>query len=365
MIKVGGNNKFSQIGESKNNKIVEDGSCIPYPIKLDINISELLSFSTYSNHTVWITQDFIGHALGDNREAKISGTITLEIQDHEKEFYLADSQGLPISILSAVCGNFYTLYLVTRQDGKHLGFVHRAQNEGIPLFVNLNGRQPIAIFGGWETAAAILENGEIVVITETVFDSPLKPVETHRLPKGEKAISVACCSKSIIALTKSGRVFIATLTWDNVLSHFKEIPELRSQNVVDISGTYKHFLVVTDDGKVFGQGDNLYGKLGFDKENEKIEKFTEIESLRAYKIVHAYAGDDHSLFQTESGKIIACGKNNFGQLLLENGPSDECVYSPVETSIEKGATFCIAGNCSSVVFIDACPPSNTPNIRIP
>lgn len=80
MIKICGDNKYSQFGEDKSNKVTEEGSCISHPSQFDLNISETLSFSIYSQHTVWITKDFIGHALGNNREGRISGSIPLEIQ---------------------------------------------------------------------------------------------------------------------------------------------------------------------------------------------------------------------------------------------------------------------------------------------
>lgn len=80
MIKICGDNKYSQFGEDKSNKVTEEGSCISPPSQFDLNISETLSFSTYSQHTDWITKDFIGHALGNNREGQISGSIPLEIQ---------------------------------------------------------------------------------------------------------------------------------------------------------------------------------------------------------------------------------------------------------------------------------------------
>lgn len=364
MIKICGFNKFSQFGENKNSKITEEGACISPPGELHIDITQLSSISAYSQHTVWITQDYIGHALGNNHEGRISGTIPLENFKHAKEFYLQDSQGLPISIFSAVCGNFYTLYLVKRQDGYHLGFVHRSQNDGIPLFLNLNGHQPVTLYGGWETAAAIDEEGSIAVITESIFDDPSKPVDIHHLPHNEKAISVACCSKFILALSSIGRVFIASLSWDKKLSHFEEVHELSSKNIVDISGTYNHFLAVTKEGQVYGHGENQFGKLGIGKEIENEDKFVEIASLKSEKIAHAYAGYDHSLFQTEDGKVLACGKNNFGQLFLESGPSDDCVYLPIETSIKKGAKFCIAGNGLSVAFVNSDPPPNTPNKKI-
>lgn len=73
----------------------------------------------------------------------------------------------------------------------------------------------------------------------------------------------------------------------------------------------------------------------------------------------AYAGGFHSLFVKREGKVLACWRNEFGQLFLSS-PGDN-VYLPVETTITSGATFCIAIMNFSVIFIDGDPPPNTPN----
>ncbi|KAK8880608.1 hypothetical protein M9Y10_003290 [Tritrichomonas musculus] len=46
------------------------------------------------------------------------------------------------------------------------------------------------------------------------------------------------------------------------------------------------------------------------------------------------------------------------------GQSDECVYSPTETTITGGATFCVAGSNMSAVFIGGNPLPNSPNTPI-
>ena len=86
-------------------------------------------------------------------------------------------------------------------------------------------------------------------------------------------------------------------------------------------------------------------------------------SLRKYKIRAAYAGAWYSLFETDEGKILSCGYNTCGQLLLNRDPGEN-VYLPTETIIKSGATFCIAGCNISSVFIGSNPPPNTPNTRV-
>lgn len=141
------------------------------------------------------------------------------------------------------------------------------------------------------------------------------------------------------------------------------VSELSGKKIVWLSGSCDHCLVVNSEGRVFGRGSNSNGKLGVDKGTSEISSFTEISSLSGHKTRAAYAGYQHSLFETYEGKVLACGCNNYGELLLKGGPSSD-VCSPTETMITGGATFCVAGDLMSAVFIDGKPPINTPNMPI-
>ncbi|WP_334089870.1 RCC1 domain-containing protein, partial [Helicobacter typhlonius] len=138
------------------------------------------------------------------------------------------------------------------------------------------------------------------------------------------------------------------------------VSELSGQEIVWVSGKYKHFLAVSREGRVFGRGSNSRGELGLGQQTSSISSFTEISSLKGHKIRAAYAGCYHSLFETREGKILACGYKGFSCLLLSSD-THENVYSPTETTITDSAAFCIAGYCSSTVFIGGDPPPNTPN----
>lgn len=111
--------------------------------------------------------------------------------------------------------------------------------------------------------------------------------------------------------------------------------------------------------------------MGFGQEECDFREFTEVTSLSEYKITGAFAGWHHSLFITSEGKVLACGCNSCGQLLLSSGPSSSGkfsqfqndyreIFTPIETSVTSGASFCIAGSNSSIVFCGFVPP-NTPN----
>ena len=282
-------------------------------------------------------------------------------------FKIKDNNGNIYFPISAVCCKFSTLYMVSNQKNKDQNFLaysHRNSNNGNPLFLDIGNRNPIAIFGGSQNSAAIDTEGSIIIITEDVFTSPVKVIQ---LPFNEKAVSIAICNQFIIALTSSGRLFEFAFS-DNNTPTFSEIIETKGIEIVDISGSDDHCFAVTKEGHVFGRGSNQFGKLGIGENLTKSDTFIEIESLFQYKIRNAYAGKTHSLFQTFDGKVLACGRNTYGQLFLEEGLSDQKiflkkVFTPEKTMVESGASFCVAASCISVVFIGFDPP-NSPNKRI-
>lgn len=357
-MKLCGNNRSYQLGLNLNEPQVYP------PQDSKINISSLLSFSVYYEHVVFIKKDGRAFAFGNNITSKIIGNIPKQIFKEEQEIILKDEKGHLIKFFSAVCGNNYTLYLVSNQnsDKKQLVYAHSNYSGSTPLFLNINGHNPVKLFGGDEAAAAIDAEGSIIIITESVIKSPSNIIEALSLPGGEKASSLACCKKSVIALSCSGRVFGCDLINGGKPSPFTEVADLAGKGIVQISGSREHFLAVSSSGKVFGRGSNNSGKLGIGKKGELITNFTEVNLPNKYRIVSASAGFGHSLFLTSEGKVLAGGYNGYGELLLNKSSDD--VLSPIETTITSGATFCIAGGNMSAVFVGVQPPPNTPNTPV-
>lgn len=346
MIIVCGNNDQFQLGVKSNSADQE----VSPPLPSQIDASSVLSYSTLNYHTVLITKDGLMQAAGDSGSGRISGILNnyepnqfniIEIRDNKNHLFVP---------ISAVCGWFYTLYLVSREKNSNqnqLAYASSNSMDNYPVIFNIGNRNPIAIFGGEGISAAIDSEGAIIFI----FNSNIIKV-TH-LPGNEKAVSVACCNNFTIVLSSNNYVFYSEIKKNKDID-LQKVTELEHTEIVNISGTFNHCFAVSKDGKVFGFGDNHDGQLGIGSSPKTVAKFTEVSKLGKHKIVAAYAGSSHSLFQTRSGKIFACGANNSGQLLLSSTSNKNELF-PVETTIQKGAKFCIAGAFLSVVFIDALP----------
>ena len=92
-----------------------------------------------------------------------------------------------------------------------------------------------------------------------------------------------------------------------------------------------------------------------------MDTFTELTSLTDYKITSVFAGAGHSLFITNEGKIIGCGTNGCGELMLPNEKYQKKVNQPSIAHFDNPIAYCIAGNAISVIFSDVNIPPNMPN----
>lgn len=352
-MKVGGYNKDHRLDFNIN----KGDNSVKFPCDRNINVSALLSFSAYLN-SVWVKQSGEAYAIGCNQNGQISSTLPKDISSDTK-IILYDKDGQKCKFTSAVCGNYYTLYQVagkTSSDPSKLVYSYIDKKE---IFLNLGKRSPLSLFGGSLTSAAIDTEGSIILVTKDVFNSPTSEIKPLFLPDSEKAVKIACGDTSIIALSQSGRVFEYLLNVEN--GSFAEIPELSDKKINEISGTHDHFLAVTENGKVFGRGNNEYQKIGMPFDIKFISKFTCIDSLQKYHVVEAFAGAANSLFKTKYGEIIACGSNFYQQ--IEMGNSDD-IYPPKKMQLSGDGKFCISGDFISIVLVDVEPPPNTPNRKI-
>ena len=345
-MEVCGYNEDSRLNEESNNKAV-NFKCISPPIKSHLNISSLFSISACYDHTLWVTNENQGYAIGNNKNGQILGTQKKRPINKEELIELKDKRGHPCKIISAVCGCNYTLYLFSSPNSEtnQIAYSHTGHNSGTPVFLNLNDHNPTHLFGGGFTAAVVDDRGMILYITSGDMREGNEDINFVSLPSDEKAVSIACCTSFVVAIDSTGLAYSADVPYANETKgklKFVLLNDFQGIRIKEVSGIAGHCLAVCRDGRVFGRGSNDSGRLGLGKERPLINKFTEIPGLK-HKIISASAGSFHSLFITQKGKVLGCGHNIYGEILTAEPSSikfapDEAHYSEDETQESKDET---------------------------
>jgi len=96
------------------------------------------------------------------------------------------------------------------------------------------------------------------------------------------------------------------------------VNSLRMQKVLQVECGARHSLILMGDGTVHAAGDNSYGQCGVEARSWNKEGFI-IESLTGRRINRVAAGNNHSLFMSSTGEVLACGDNSAGQLAAGSG----------------------------------------------
>ena len=356
---VCGWNRYFQLDKNSNNYDASDDPIVNPARKFHADPASLLSFSVSFRQTVWITRNGKLWAIGDNGDGIISGSLPKKTFTEDIGISLYNQQKKPYKFISVVCGQHYTLYLVSEDSATAnimLVYCHSKQTSN-PLFVNIGNRVPRALYGGDDTSGVIDTEGGILIITKTTLIPHTTKVEPLFLPNDEKPVKLACCNFFILALSKSGKVF-ETKYGKNGLSKFEEVKELASESIVDISGSSDFCLAVTKSGRVFGRGSNERCQLGISEKMKSVPKFTLIDSLKDLKIVSVFTGTFHSIFKTSESKMFVCGWNMRGQLFV---PPKTVVFPPEEVKNCNGFDFCVTGGTSSVAFAAIDHPQNFSN----
>ena len=181
----------------------------------------------------------------------------------------------------------------------------------------------------------------------------------HQMVVNEPKIIEELCDKSVIQFY-NGYGFAFALTSDNKLygwgsNEFGQlglkvvnvtklyepilIQDLNDIIIEQISCGSAHTLVLSNDGMVYGWGDNRDGQIGCGKElGEKISVITHLKTLKKIKIIYCSLGQSFAL--TDNGMVYIWGYNRWYKLGHEL-KGNESVFEPkLIDSLSKITSIC-------------------------
>ncbi|XP_036336674.1 probable E3 ubiquitin-protein ligase HERC4 [Rhagoletis pomonella] len=100
----------------------------------------------------------------------------------------------------------------------------------------------------------------------------------------------------------------------------KMIKKLATQTVIQIASGYNHSLALTNCGALYSWGSNIYGQLGVSPPSELAHATSPriVNSLLGIPIAFIACGGNHSFIISKSGAVFGWGRNNSGQLGLND-----------------------------------------------
>ncbi|XP_008325809.1 probable E3 ubiquitin-protein ligase HERC4 isoform X1 [Cynoglossus semilaevis] len=145
-------------------------------------------------------------------------------------------------------------------------------------------------------------------------------------------VALSCGESHTLALNDNGQIFSWGLGSDGQLglNNFDEcvrvprnIKILSDVQVTQVACGYWHSLALSKGGHIFSWGQSRYGQLGLGMQGHSVPTPQIIQSLQGIPFAQISAGGAHSFSLTLSGAVFGWGRNNFGQLGL-NDTNDRC-----------------------------------------
>jgi alpha-tubulin suppressor-like RCC1 family protein len=130
----------------------------------------------------------------------------------------------------------------------------------------------------------------------------------------------------MIAITEENKIYIWGGNYlgqlGNGTNHNCFVPQmpekLMDERIVDICCGNFHSIVLSECGRIYAWGDNSYGQIGNECDNECQLMPISIKSFEKLKIISISCGQYHSMALLDKGCVYSWGNNSFGQLGFMN-----------------------------------------------
>ncbi|CAM9290375.1 unnamed protein product, partial [Chrysoparadoxa australica] len=145
--------------------------------------------------------------------------------------------------------------------------------------------------------------------------------------RGKGAVQVHAyngCEHTMV-VTEDGRLYAFGYNYRGQLGHGstnseplpRQVRGMEGRRVTQVSCSYYHSVFLCEGGGAFTCGRNDFGQLGIgDTVDRKLP--TAVSSLSGHEVVSLACGQYHTAVATSDGKVLACGKNDYGQLGIDS-----------------------------------------------
>ena len=238
-----------------------------------------------------------------------------------------------------------TVLAFGQNDWGVLGFGHNRQVREPKIVEELSDKEIVQFVNGLYHVMALTSEGKVYCwgrndwgqIGNNERNNDFNKPEINKYLENEVIVDMSCGALSFTCLNKNRRsVCLGFNNCGQTGNGSEELCQLRpiklnefnDQKVVAISCGSHHSLALTEKGQVFSWGDNSYGQLGIE-ENDNSYNMFRTRDLKKTKpqlvcvrnddktnvfIVKISCGSFHSILLSSDGNIYTFGYNKFGQI---------------------------------------------------
>ena len=348
-----------------------------------------LSIQTYLQFKGWPSRNFLADRLvviiyyandgwlGDADRALVrleDFTITATLSDAELITRLQE-RGEEVTALMTRFDLARTLLTIGIESGNLYSFGHNRFGQlGLGNTGDRDVPTPVTVSSGLKVKAVSCGSDHTVIITEdgNLYSFGYNLVgqlglggESNRVvatvvsvPDDLKVKAVSCGADHTAIITEDGNLHSFGINDFGQLGlgdeDVRDIPTL-----VTIPGDLKvkavscggvHTVIITEDGNLYSFGFNYFGQLGLGDTTERnVPMLVNVPNGSKVKVVGC--GDDHTIIITENGALYSFGRNESGQLGLDDGDDrNRPVLVNVPGGLKVKAVSC--GNSHTVIITE-------------
>ncbi len=325
MLYGAGNNNIGQLGN-------DSGKDEPKFVHINVDNKKIIRAAGDYMHSLVITEDGMLYGAGGNNDDQL-GTGS---DKNEPKFVQINVDGK--KIVKVACGMSHSM--VITEDGmlygagsNYEGQLGNGSGKNEPKFVqiNIDNKKIVQAACGMSYSMVITEDGILYgaggneqgqLGNNSGKDEP-KFVQIN--VDGKKIVQVACGFDYSLAITEDGMLYGAGSNKDEGQlgngsgkneHKFVQI-NVDGKKILRAACGNGHSMVITEDGMLYGAGENRYYELGNGSSRNE-PKFVPI-NVDGKKIVQVACGYKYTMVITEDIMLYEAGQNDYGQLGNESG----------------------------------------------